>query len=144
MGRNNLGKLVLSFVLVVGAVVATAVDWNTTHLFNPAWHPHARFHDAMYLLFLDATSLLVLWLLWRRSTEPTLGVTVAALFLAAAWTPFFYIEPLIPGTSMLASDEMPVLKMAGMSFPPNQIVAAVLVLLTIVGYWLARDVSSDV
>ena len=91
MGRNNLGKLVLSFVLVVGAVVATAVDWNTTHLFNPAWHLHARFHDAMYLLFLDATSLLVLWLLWRRSTEPTLGVTVAALFLAAVWTPFFYI-----------------------------------------------------
>jgi hypothetical protein len=86
----------------------------------------------MYLLFLDATSLLVLWLLWRRSTEPTLGVTVAALFLAAVWTPFFYIELLIPGTSLLASDKMPVLKMAGMPFPPNQIVAAVLVLLTIV------------
>jgi hypothetical protein len=33
--RNTLGKSILSFVVVVGAVVATAVDWNTAHLFNP-------------------------------------------------------------------------------------------------------------
>jgi len=82
MMRRKLGKLILSFVLVVGAVVATAVDWNTTHLFNPAWHPHARFHDAMFLLFLDATSLIVLWLLWRPSKEPDVGLKVAALFAA--------------------------------------------------------------
>ena len=29
----------------------------------------------MYLLLLDTTSILVLWLLWRRSTELDLGVT---------------------------------------------------------------------
>jgi len=89
MNRNKLGKLVLSFVLVVGAVVSTAVDWNTTHLFNPAWHPHARFHDALFLLFLDAMSLVVLWLLWRPSKEPEVAIKVAALFSAAVWTPFF-------------------------------------------------------
>src|ERR1700751_1374929 len=50
VGRKKLGKLVLSFVLVVGAIVSTAVDWNSTHLFNPAWHPHARFHDALFLM----------------------------------------------------------------------------------------------
>jgi Family of unknown function (DUF6640) len=143
MMRRKLGKLILSFVLVVGAVVATAVDWNATHLFNPAWHPHARFHDAMFLLFLDATSLIVLWLLWRPSKEPDVGLKVAALFAAAAWTPFFYIEALIPGTSLLASDDVPVLKVAGMAFAPNLIIAAVLFLLTVIGYWLARDVSSD-
>ena len=65
MNRNKLGKLILSFVLVVGAIVSTAVDWNTTHLFNPAWPPHAHFHDALFLLFLDGMSLVVLWLLWR-------------------------------------------------------------------------------
>ena len=45
MRRTRLGKFILSFVLVVGAAVSTAVDWNTTPLFNPAWHPHARFRD---------------------------------------------------------------------------------------------------
>jgi hypothetical protein len=143
MKPNKLGKLVLSFVLVVGAVVSTAVDWNTTHLFNPAWHPHARFHDALFLLFLDAMSLVVLWLLWRPSKEPEVAIKVAALFSAAVWTPFFYIEALIPGTSLLAADNVPVLKVAGMTFPPNLIIAAVLFLLTVVGYWLARDAGSD-
>src|SRR5882724_5893436 len=143
MNRNKLGKFILSFVLVVGAIVSTAVDWNTTHLFNPAWHPHARFHDALFLLFLDAMSLVVLWLLWRRSKEPEVAIAVAALFSASVWTPFLYIEALIPGTSLLAADNVPVLKVAGMSLAPNLIIAIVMLLLTIAAYWLARDTRSD-
>ena len=143
MNRRTLGKAILSFVLVVGAVVSTAVDWNTTHLFNPVWHPHARFHDALFLMILDAMTLVALWLLWRQSKEPEIGVKVAALFAAAVWTPFFYIEALIPGTSLLAAEDVPVLRVAGRSFPPNLIVAAVLFLLTVAAYWLARDVTPD-
>lgn len=141
--HRRLGRLVLTFVLVIGAVLATAVDWNATHLFNPTWHPHARFHDALYLFFLDATSLLVLWLLWRGSTEPDLGVTVAALFAAAVWTPFFYIEALIPGTSPLAGDNMPVVHVGGIRLAPNVIIAAVLCLLTLLGYLVARHEARD-
>ena len=95
VGRNKLGRLILSFVLVVGAIVSTAVDWNTTHLFNPTWPPHARFHDALFLMFLDGTSLIMLWLLWRPSKEPGVAVTASTLFSVAVWTPFFYIEALI-------------------------------------------------
>jgi uncharacterized protein DUF6640 len=143
MRRINLGKLILSFVLVVGAIVPTLNDLSSSHLFNPAWHPHARFHGALFVLFLDAMSLVVLWLLWRPSKEPDVGVKVAALFAAAAWTPFFYIEMLVPGTSLIASDDMPVLKVGGMSFAANLVVATVLLLLTVIGYWLARDSRSN-
>jgi len=143
MRRTRLGKFILGFVLVVGAVVSTAVDWNSTHLFNPAWHPHARFHDALFLALLDGTTLIVLWLLWRPSREPALAVTVAALFSLAVWTPFFYIEALIPGTSLLATADVPVLKLGSLTLPPNLAVAIVFVLLTLVGYFLARDVRRD-
>jgi len=143
MSRGNLGRSIMSFVLVAGAVVSTAVDWNTTHLFNPAWHPHARFHGALFLLILDAMSLVALWLLWRPGKEPEIGLKVAALFSAAVWTPFFYIEALIPGTSLLAADSVPVLKVGAMTFAPNLIIAAVLFLLTIIAYWLAREVRSN-
>jgi hypothetical protein len=143
MQRNRLGKFVLSFVLVVGAIVSTAVDWNTTHLFNPAWHPHARFHDALFLLFLDATTLVMLWLLWRRSAEPAVGIKAATLYSAALWTPFLYIEALIPGTSLLASVDVPVLRVAGMALAPNLIIAIVMLVLTLAGYWLGRDANAN-
>jgi hypothetical protein len=124
---------------VVGPTIGTAADWNTTHLFNPAWHPHARFHNALYLFLLDGMSLVVLWLLWRRSPEPDLGVTVATLFSTAVWTPFFFIEALIPGTSLVAIDNLPVVTVGGMRFEPNVVIAAVMFLLTFIGYWFARQ-----
>jgi len=139
----RLGKFILSFVLVVGAIISTAVDWNTTHLFNPAWHPHARFHDALFLLLLDGASLIMLWLLWRPSREPAVAVTAATLFALAVWTPFLYIEALIPGTSLLASADVPVLTLGGLVLPPNLVIAIVLVFLTLIGYGLARDTSRD-
>ena len=144
MERSKLGKLVLSFVLLGGAVVSTAVDWNTTHLFNPDWHPHARFHDALFLLILDATSLLALWLLWRQSKEPEIGVTVATLFPIIVWMPFFFIEALIPGTSPLAIDDVPVAEVGGVVVAPNQIVAAVMCGLALIGYSLARVPQNQV
>jgi hypothetical protein len=139
MRRTRLGKFILGFVLVVGAVISTAVDWNTTHLFNPAWHPHARFHDALFLLLLDGATLIVLWLLWRPSREPAVAVVAASLFALAVWTPFLYIEALIPGTSLLASADVPVLKLGGLVLPPNLAIAIVFTVLTLVGYLLARD-----
>src|SRR2546423_11957436 len=114
MRRMRLGKFILSFVLVVGAIVSTAVDWNTTHLFNPAWHPHARFHDALFLLLLDGATLIVLWLLWRPSREPAVAVTAATLFSLAVWTPFLYIEAAIPGASLLATRDVPRRRPAGL------------------------------
>ena len=139
MSRSKLGKSILSFVLVVGAVVSTAVDWNATHLFNPAWHPHARFHGALFLLILDVMSVVALWMLWRQSQDPEIGLKVAVLFSTAVWTPFFYIETLVPGASLLASDDVPVLQIGDMTLAPNLIFAMVLFLLTLLGYWLARD-----
>lgn len=38
---------------------------------------------------------------------------------------------------------MPMLKVGGMSFAANLVVAAVLTLLTVSGYWLARDSRSN-
>jgi hypothetical protein len=139
VNRGKLGRSIMSFVLVVGAVISTAVDWNATHLFNPNWHPHARFHGALFLMILDAMTVVALWLLWRRSKEPEIGLKVAALFVAAVWMPFLYIETLVPGSSLLASEDVPVLKVAGMTFAPNLVVAAVLLLLTAIAYWIARE-----
>ena len=92
---------------------------------------------------LDGTTLIVLWLLYRPSREPDVAVIAATLFALAVWTPFLYIETLIPGTSLLASNDVPVLKLAGLVLPPNLAIAIVCVALTLVGYALARDAGRD-
>ena len=112
------------------------------HLFNPAWPPHAHFHDALFLLFLDGMSLVVLWLLWRPSKEPEVAIKVAALFSVTVWTPFFISgadcrnQPV--GQRRCTGSES-----GGHEFAAKLIVAAVLLLLTAAAYGLARDGRSD-
>jgi hypothetical protein len=50
---------------------------------------------------------------------------------------------LIPGTSLLASANVPVLRLGGVSLPPNLAVAIVVVLLSLAGWLLARDAGRD-
>jgi hypothetical protein len=86
----RISRILLSVVLVSTAVVSVAVDWNTTHIFNPEWHPHAKFHDVVMLWLLSGMSIMALWLLWRRSTEPDIAYLVAMLVPVVFWSPFFF------------------------------------------------------
>ena len=92
MDRVKLGKSVISFVIAASAIVSTLVDWNESHLFNPAWHGHAKFHDALMLCLLAGISIVGLWQLWRDSKEPEVGIKIAALIPVTFWTPSYYIS----------------------------------------------------
>jgi hypothetical protein len=142
MQRRKLGRILLSVVLVSTAVVSVAVDWNASHIFNPDWAPHAKFHDVVMLHLLSGVCLLGLWLLWRRSPEPEIGARVAALIPIIFWTAFFYTTLLVPGTSLSASPEEVPPQLLGISMYPNVVVAAISVVLAAIGYWLYRTGSS--
>lgn len=135
---RRISRILLSVVLVATAVVSVAVDWNTTHIFNPEWHPHAKFHDVVMLWLLSGMSIMALWLLWRRSTEPDIAYTVAMLVPVVFWSPFFFVTLVIPGASLQADlKEAPPI-VAGIPIYPNVAVATVCVLLALIGYSLYR------
>lgn len=138
---RRISRILLSVVLVSTAVVSVAVDWNATHIFNPEWHPHAKFHDVVMLWLLSGISIVALWLLWRRSTEPDIGYTVATLVPVIFWLPFFFVTLVIPGTSLQASQEVPPM-VAGIPIYPNVAVATLSIILALVGYGLYRASSS--
>ena len=92
-----LGKLLITVTLLVTLVGPVLADWNESHVFNPQWPSHARFHEVAYLCSAVGFSVVGLWLLWRPSREPAIGVTVAALVPVVTWGSF-YIAEIVPGS----------------------------------------------
>jgi hypothetical protein len=130
----------LSFVLATGALLSIAVDWNTTHLFNPTWLPHAVFHDWAMINLLNGVSACGLWLLWRKTPEPEIGIKMATLIPLIFWSAFFYTTTNhdTPTNSSLAYSPTQVFpKVAGLTIYPNAAIGFVLTVLTLIGYRVA-------
>ena len=142
MPRKKLAKVLLSVLVVISTLVSVIVDWNSSHVFNPDWHPHGRFHDVMLLTLLVGLMPLLLWLLWRPSSEPEIAVKVTTAILVLFWGSF-YFNLLIPGTSPAANTgELPPVVL-GLLMYPNMVVAAIIIILALVGYWLYSSSQTD-
>ena len=76
--HRSRGQLLIALATTLTAVVPIRTDWNATHVFNPQWSPHARFHTVTSIGMAVALSPVALWLLWRRSPDQDAAVTVAA------------------------------------------------------------------
>ena len=96
MNRTTAGRLLLTVnaaVVMLGGFVA---DMGATHMRNPRWPPHAKFHNAQTIglgALLGAASL---WFTWRRKRSADLGVAVltgGAIY--ASWA----FATLMPGTA---------------------------------------------
>lgn len=144
MTRQMLGKVFISSAIVLSAMVSTGIDLSygdTAHVRNAAWHPHAIFHDIVMFLFLDFMGLVCLWLLWRKSSEPDVGVRVAALLMVGFWSPFYYVTTLFPAASLAATPEKVSNGAILVSWAPfplyiNVLVGTFLLATTAVGYVL--------
>ena len=137
MSRATFARILLTLILFGGAISSFVLDWRSNHLLNPAWPPHARFHGALLLFFLAGVSTISIWLLWRKSAEPSIAFKVAALISASFWTPFFYATMLLPEANLWAGPPGARPRIAGVQFYPNVITAAFCLMLTGIAYWLS-------
>jgi len=77
MFKGNTGRAFITFVIVLSTIISVAVDWNESHIFNREWHDHAAYHGLLFLNLLIGTSIVGIWLMWRGSQEPELGVKIS-------------------------------------------------------------------
>jgi hypothetical protein len=136
-------KIIISITAVATSVVPTIADVNHTHLFNPLWAPHARFHGTVFLLVNVISGLTSLSLLWGRheARDSRLAVTFAAFLPALCWGPFVPAA-LLPGTSIWPDGTEPFAPVN-----PNMVLAVVLFAMAILGVVLdrrAREAKADV
>lgn len=84
--KNNSG-----YRLLLGAAAFTSVggflfDWNKTHLFNPNWSPHAKFHDAMTILLGSMLGGAGMYLLQKKNGDQAAQLRWGTLLPAFFWT----------------------------------------------------------
>ncbi|KAI1472216.1 uncharacterized protein F4812DRAFT_3010 [Daldinia caldariorum] len=96
-----LGRLLLTLDalgLCFGAIIADC--FNETHLFNPRWRPHAKFHNAQTISLAIILSGLTLYYTWRRAK--TLELHREFMIASAVMGSIYWIAGLLsilfPGT----------------------------------------------
>jgi hypothetical protein len=133
---TSVGRLLVTAAALGSGISHALADLNRTHVFNPRWTPHARFHAASAVVTDVGWSIASLWLLWRPGTrdERELALKIAALHPILSYAPFF-IAVTAPGSE--AEDEPgQIPRVAGV--PANLFVAGFLSGLSAVGYLLTR------
>jgi hypothetical protein len=129
MRRETLGRGILCFVAVFWAIGGFWADFNETHVFNPAWLPHARFHAAFDLVFTIGVAAIAVRLVW--SNQLLSGALLASLYPAS-----FFVTALFPSVAF-ADPGQPLPTLWGI--PIQLVTAAITLCLAAVGYYLASS-----
>jgi hypothetical protein len=132
----RVGRLLVTAAVLGSGIGHAVADLNRSHVFNPRWMPHARFHTASAVTTDVGWAVTSLWLLQRPGTraERELALKIAALSPILSYAPFFVAEA-VPGSEAEdAPGEVP--RVAGV--PVNLLVAGVMSGLSALGYLLAR------
>lgn len=78
-------KILVSLVSLVTIFGAFIFDWDETHIFNPHWPPHAKFHNGQTMSMGVCLGLLSLWLLWRKREISNFDFGLAVLIASLYW-----------------------------------------------------------
>ena len=98
----TLSKYIVALVAIyagIGGVLFDAVIPATSrqHLWNPAWPPHAKFHNAQTMVMGLCNAVLTLLLLFALPS--TLQIFLMAAFVGASYFACMLAAPLFPGTA---------------------------------------------
>jgi hypothetical protein len=136
--RFSTGKLLISLVAIFTAVSPYLADWNETHIYNPLWLPHAKFHNAQTMVLGALLGLLSVYCLWlRRETSAKQrlneGAVLASLYWLAQLPAAFF-----PGAALTdpGGVKMPII--LGVEFNQLTLNITVIFPLLILGYYLER------
>ncbi|WP_031470329.1 DUF6640 family protein [Sciscionella sediminilitoris] len=79
--------VLVAVITMVSTVLADLVvpDLAAQHAFNPGWPPHAKFHDAQYMVMTALLGVIALVLVLRRSGNTRGRLLCAIGILAVPW-----------------------------------------------------------
>ncbi len=78
-------RIIFTLLAILMPVGAHLADFNATHIFNPEWPPHAKFHGPQTLMMSVGLGIMTILLAWRRTKDRQASVISAAGFAALYW-----------------------------------------------------------
>lgn len=132
MKQSKYAKYLISFCAIVTIIIPSLMDLNSTHMTNPLWAPHARFHWSIQWYSITILNGIALYLLWGRYAEAgsRLATIMAGMAPILFWGSFFP-SLLMPGTSPWPDGVEPFAVL-----PPNIYIAGFISLLSVLGIWM--------
>lgn len=145
MTKFKWAKFLISFCALVTIVLPSIMDLNSTHMTNPLWAPHARFHWSIQWYSITMLNAIALYLIWGRleGSGSRLSIVMAGLAPILFWGNFFP-SMFMPGTSAWPDGIEPFA-----AIPPNVYIAALITGLSALGIGLdarsrtARRLGAD-
>ncbi|MCX5449307.1 DUF6640 family protein [Streptomyces nigrescens] len=83
--RATAGKVLLTVVAVFTGISPYVADWNETHVLNPLWPPHAKFHNGQTMAMGTLLAVATLFFVWRRRGDARSHLYAATGFAGLYW-----------------------------------------------------------
>jgi hypothetical protein len=126
MSARTVGLALLTALSVFAAVSGIVFDFTSTHVYNPAWPPHARFHAYLSIARTVLIMLAVVVVAWGPVFAGSWSAWRILALLLLGWIAIWFLAPVVvPGTGDRAA----------------YIFASVLAPLSLIGLWLVRPRS---
>ena len=135
--QNLVARVLLTLVTAVYGLGVMIADTNKTHVTNPLWTPHARFHCVWQILSYTGLALVAWALIWWPGPLPVARLYLAAALAAVVLVSFyaaFALMALYGGSNYDVNGILPKnipLGPVTLSLDPNTIVFTVATLLLI-------------
>jgi len=131
MVYSKSSKYLISFCALITILIPSIMDLNSTHMTNPLWAPHARFHWSIQWYSITILNGIALYLLWGKydGANSRLAIVIAGLAPMLFWGSFFP-SLWMPGTSPWPDGMEPFAVL-----PPNVYIAVVMTFLSGFAVW---------
>lgn len=96
------GKLLFTVIALFNAISPFTADWNATHIYSPAWPPHAKFHNAQTMAMAVMLALATLYFAWSRREQR--GTVAAVVITAGLYWATQALSFLFPGVAWTDPD----------------------------------------
>jgi hypothetical protein len=84
--KLNVSRLTISLIAVFTSLSPFLADFNETHVFNPLWPPHAKFHNGQTMTLGLICGIISIYFLWFRKVSTDIeNLKMSCLFAALYW-----------------------------------------------------------